>query len=313
MTLSSSYQQQQQQQPFSGETISLVVDRDVASARGRYPRYAYLLGAIAGAALLGAVYQSTTSTSSLSLASMNEADRVMSFPVDLEGNKKKKDEKKKDENKKDEEKKKKSHKKHHDDDNDEDEDDDDKPANNYSDNPPTTCENDYTKKTLKLAYELPFASLFRDAKGQKKFEASSVVIHDNFAYAVCDSSWAISKFDVNLQPFDETNIQIGDPNREEDDSAYEALFYDHGTFHVIRESVEDENEKFHAIIEQLAVGDTDYETVEICSTEFEFKGTLDVVFYLTMLLFGLLTIFLLPFLFLYHRHFQRLRRCHSGS
>ena len=51
----------------------------------------------------------------------------------------------------------------------------------------------YSKRTLKLAYELPFASLFRDTKGQKKYEASSVVIVGDSAYAVCDSSWAISK------------------------------------------------------------------------------------------------------------------------
>jgi hypothetical protein len=66
----------------------------------------------------------------------------------------------------------------------------------------------YSKRTLKLAYELPFASLFRDTKGQRKYEASSVVLVDDYAYAVCDSSWAISKFGAQLQPFADTNVQV---------------------------------------------------------------------------------------------------------
>jgi hypothetical protein len=34
----------------------------------------------------------------------------------------------------------------------------------------------YREKTLQLAYELPFAALFKDTKGQKKYEASSVIV-----------------------------------------------------------------------------------------------------------------------------------------
>ena len=84
----------------------------------------------------------------------------------------------------------------------------------------TTCEDgEYSKRTLKMAYELPFVSLFPDTKGQKKFEASSVIVVDDFAYAICDSSWAVSKFDVALAPFDPANVQIGDPNREDDEDS----------------------------------------------------------------------------------------------
>lgn len=37
------------------------------------------------------------------------------------------------------------------------------------------------------------------------------------AYAICDGSWAISKFNSDFQPFSPDNVQIGDPNREENE------------------------------------------------------------------------------------------------
>jgi hypothetical protein len=37
-------------------------------------------------------------------------------------------------------------------------------------------EGHYRDKTLQLAYELPFAALFKNTKGQKKYEASSVIM-----------------------------------------------------------------------------------------------------------------------------------------
>jgi hypothetical protein len=138
----------------------------------------------------------------------------------------------------------------------------------------SVCEDGrYSKRTLQLAYELPFASLFRDTKGQRKYEASSVIVVDDYAYAVCDSSWAISKFGSQLQPFADTNVQIGLPNREAEDSGYEALFFDAGTFYVVRESVLHEDETYHAIIEELVLGDDDYEIGQVCSSEFVFEGS----------------------------------------
>ena len=130
----------------------------------------------------------------------------------------------------------------------------------------------YSKRTLKLAYELPFASLFRDTKGQKKYEASSVIVVDDNAYAVCDSSWAISKFGSQLQPFAAGNIQIGDPSRELDDSGYEALLHEDGVFYVVRESILHEDETYHAIIEELVLGGGDYSIGQICTCEFGFEG-----------------------------------------
>jgi len=130
----------------------------------------------------------------------------------------------------------------------------------------------YSKRTLKLAYELPFHALFRDNKGQKKYEASSIVIVGDNAYAVCDSSWSISKFDSQLTPFADSNIQIGQPDREEEDSGYEALFYDAGNFYVVRESIKHDDKSYHAVIEELTLGTDEYEMIDACSAEFEFEG-----------------------------------------
>jgi hypothetical protein len=129
----------------------------------------------------------------------------------------------------------------------------------------------YSKHTLQLAYELPFAALFRNNRGQKKYEASSVIAVGENVYAVCDSSWSISKFDRNLEPFGPSNLQVGDPSREPEDSGYEALFYDGGSFYVVRESV-NLGESYHAIIEELSLSATDYEVVQACPSEFEFEG-----------------------------------------
>lgn len=40
------------------------------------------------------------------------------------------------------------------------------------------------------------------------------------AYAICDASWAISKFNSDFQPFSPDNIQIGDPDRGEGDVSW---------------------------------------------------------------------------------------------
>jgi hypothetical protein len=139
----------------------------------------------------------------------------------------------------------------------------------------TQCEDGkYSKRTLKLAYELPFASLFKDTKGQKKYEASSVILsEDGNAYAICDSSWSLSKFSDKLEPFADANVQIGDPARRSEDSGYEALFQaDDGSFYVVRESVQHDDESYHAIVERLDVREDDYSVLEACSTIFEFEG-----------------------------------------
>ena len=154
------------------------------------------------------------------------------------------------------------------------------------------CENDksYSKHTLKSAYDLPYAALFKDTRGQKKFEASDVTIVNDAVYSVCDSSWAISKFTRDLVPFSDKNVQIGNPNRQEEDSGYEAIFEHEGLFYVVRESVyhnhhdndQDDDDSvgkekedvgdYHAIIEELDLGEDDYTVVRECKSEFVFEG-----------------------------------------
>lgn len=145
---------------------------------------------------------------------------------------------------------------------------------------PTCNDGKYSKRTLQLAYELPFAGLFNKYnRGRQKYEASSVTIVNDDAYAICDGSWAISKFDSDFQPFSPNNIQIGDPNREEyEESGYEAIFYDKDIFYVVRESVEmlDESRRaqtYNAVIEELSIAGRDYEVLAACPSEFEFEGT----------------------------------------
>jgi hypothetical protein len=154
------------------------------------------------------------------------------------------------------------------------------------------CESDakYSKHTVKTAYELPFAALFRDNKGQKKFEASSVTIVGDSVYSVCDSSFAISKFNDNLSPFSTDNKQIGSPDRDGDvESGYEAIFHHEELFYVVRESIlhhhhgdddsveeggeADRTHSFHAVIEELVLGEDDYTVQSECLCEFEFEGT----------------------------------------
>eukprot|EP00590_Aulacoseira_subarctica_P003288 CAMPEP_0172425954 /NCGR_PEP_ID=MMETSP1064-20121228/35055_1 /TAXON_ID=202472 /ORGANISM="Aulacoseira subarctica , Strain CCAP 1002/5" /LENGTH=339 /DNA_ID=CAMNT_0013169263 /DNA_START=195 /DNA_END=1214 /DNA_ORIENTATION=- len=142
------------------------------------------------------------------------------------------------------------------------------------------CEDgSYSKRSLKLAYGVPFAALFEDSRGERKFEASDVIKVDDKYYAVHDNSWAISQFSVALKHFSAENVQIGNPNREPDESAYEAIVHSDGIFYVIRESIdipqdgeEKSQEDYHAIVEELRLSATDYEIVNKCRSEFAFEG-----------------------------------------
>eukprot|EP01083_Nonionella_stella_P306344 1072674_1 len=147
-----------------------------------------------------------------------------------------------------------------------------------------SCKDDksYSSRTVKTAFEMPFAALFKDKKGERKFEASSSVKVDDEYYSICDSSWAISKFTASsLTPFSDENVMIGDPDREADvDSDYEAISYHDGSFYVIRESVEHVHDDsgdpstYHAIIEELDINENgdDYNIRNQCRCEFEFEG-----------------------------------------
>ncbi|KAF7458902.1 hypothetical protein HWI79_589 [Cryptosporidium felis] len=139
---------------------------------------------------------------------------------------------------------------------------------------------DYTKKVLKLVYELSYFALPKDTKNIRKFEASDVKVFNEEMWVVCDNSWTIGKFGLSLTPFSSSNKLLGmqtttsggnplninklllgtDPNKE--DSQWEAIVKDDITGHlfVIRESiphdiggppaeekVENSHEKSHAL------------------------------------------------------------------
>jgi hypothetical protein len=97
----------------------------------------------------------------------------------------------------------------------------------------------YSSASLKLAHEEAFAALIKNTKKQHKFEASDVVLVNDDFYAICDSSWAIDKVDASMTAFASTNTLIGTPDRESNDSDYEALFYDYNlnVFNAVREAV----------------------------------------------------------------------------
>jgi hypothetical protein len=156
-----------------------------------------------------------------------------------------------------------------------------------------TCDdsNEYTSTTLKLVYELPFASLYENAKGQRRFDASSLVLVGDYAYTIYDNSFAIGKVVVpQLQPFSNANTQItrllatsggNDSSFADDDdvkdSRFEAILHNNatGNFFAIQDSVvEDQNNVtvFHAMFVELSMNsnETEYEVVESCPSEFTF-------------------------------------------
>ena len=116
-----------------------------------------------------------------------------------------------------------------------------------------TADVHYSKKrTLKRAYDMPFAALFRDNRGQSTFEVSDVTIVGDDVYAMCDNPWSISKFSRDLDPFSPGNVQVGNPHRvdgngdgggdndvltSDNESGYEAIFEYGELFYVVRESV----------------------------------------------------------------------------
>jgi hypothetical protein len=145
------------------------------------------------------------------------------------------------------------------------------------------CEDSsYLPETLKMVYELPFASLFANAKGQRRFDASSVVIVGDYAYTVYDRSHAIGKVAVpHFASFNQANVQISNPTRGQAvQSGYEAVFHndESGHFFAVRESVEDEDGGFHAVFVELAMNgdETDYTIVETCPSEYEFNKELGI-------------------------------------
>jgi len=160
----------------------------------------------------------------------------------------------------------------------------------------------YSKRTLKLAYEAPFTSLFDTY--ERTYEASSVIVNGDVvcidgtrsalpspaltndilwyalqAYAVMDNSWSLYRFNVDLERRNEQNERYGDPEREAgNESGYEALFHYGETYYIVRESVlHDELQSYHAIIEEIDLHrhrdvSEQFTINRKCRTEFQFEG-----------------------------------------
>ncbi|KAL7068442.1 hypothetical protein ACR3K2_10510 [Cryptosporidium serpentis] len=115
----------------------------------------------------------------------------------------------------------------------------------------------YTRKVLKMVYELTYFALPKDIKNETKFEASDLKIIGDNIWVVCDNSWHLGRFGLSLTPFSHQNELVymrtttaggrpmdieklldgTDPTKE--DSQWEAIVYDNVTRHlyVIRESI----------------------------------------------------------------------------
>ena len=141
-------------------------------------------------------------------------------------------------------------------------------------------DSDYRKRTIKALKDDSFFSLFSDSKGQKKFEASDVIVVDGHYYSICDSNWSIQKIDSSVTSFSKNNKQIGNPSREgeEGDSGYEGIFHIDGIFYLVRESVNlndgDDKDNYHSVVEEVYINEdeTDYTIGKQCISEIEFDG-----------------------------------------
>ena len=102
----------------------------------------------------------------------------------------------------------------------------------------------YTKENLKSLVDKPVAALLqsKDLKGQRKFEASDVLLKEGYYYAICDSSWSILKIREDLPTLSEKNYHLGDPIDFDptSESGFEGIFEDFttGNLFVVRESVD---------------------------------------------------------------------------
>lgn len=166
---------------------------------------------------------------------------------------------------------------------------------------------DYTRKMLKLVYELSYFALPKDTMNIRKFEASDVKVFNDEMWVVCDNSWIIGKFGLSLTPFSQSNKLLGmqtttsggnpldinklllgtDPKLE--DSQWEGIVRDEVTGHlfVIRESIPHYLEQeliqdglslakhYHSHIIELALVEVNnvesYEVLETCTAEHRFN------------------------------------------
>ncbi|CAM9861656.1 unnamed protein product [Heterosigma akashiwo] len=168
----------------------------------------------------------------------------------------------------------------------------------------------YAGSVLQRAYESPMFALFEDTKSQTKFETSDIIRAGGNLYAICDSSWAISKLSMSLPNYSPENVQIGNPlqslDGDTEDSGFEGIFAPppvdaSGNFlpawdpskdplYVVRESIDTSggtdssdsgdsdsaDREYHAVVEKVFLNATDpnvgYSVQESCPTVYQFEG-----------------------------------------
>jgi hypothetical protein len=140
---------------------------------------------------------------------------------------------------------------------------------------------DFADNSLKLAHQETLAGLLLQPKGQFEFKATDMAVKGSDFYVVYESSWALSKIGNAMTPFSPGNVQIGDPDREPEESTYEAVVYDsvQDIFHAVRGIVptdegDDDEVDFRALIDEMQISKDglDYTVKQTCISEFEFDG-----------------------------------------
>lgn len=136
------------------------------------------------------------------------------------------------------------------------------------------CGPHYSKTTLKTSASHPLISMFQDTKGAKKYEGSDVIFHNGSFLAICDSLWSILKIKPDMSEFGSENELIGEPfHSDGEESGYEGIFAVGEDLFVVRESIEMGEEGFHAVVEEVLLGDDgDYTLLRACPTDLEFDG-----------------------------------------
>jgi hypothetical protein len=128
---------------------------------------------------------------------------------------------------------------------------------------------DWRKASLKLLREVPFAALFRDLKGETKFEASGLAHVNNSYYVVFDSHRSLGHVDDRLEMLSTDNSFVGEMGEE---SQFEGLTYrtDTHTFLAVQESHQHQG-TLKPLVEELQLypNGSSYHVINKCVFNYE--------------------------------------------
>jgi hypothetical protein len=154
------------------------------------------------------------------------------------------------------------------------------------------CENPrFPYRTLKLAHEMPVIALLgKPPGGSSVFEASSIMMLNDYLYVVSDDTMAIGKIHNHLQYSDDRNVLLtkassGGVNVDTTEGGYEAFFFDEdtNTYSGVIEAVSlaeagtgggEPKQHYHSLIVEMQV-DHDAKTYTLngaCPSDYEFTS-----------------------------------------